>query len=68
MMNKGGGVAALPNKALLRPDEVRQYLNVSRRTVYNMIADGRLEAVVIAGHTLRVKRESVESAVVSTLD
>jgi len=58
----------LPNKELLRPDEVRRYLSVCRTTIYNMIADGRLEAVRIAGHTLRIKKESVEDAMVSTMD
>lgn len=59
---------ALPNKELLRPDEVKKYLNVSRTTVYNMIADGRLDAVRIAGYTLRIKKESVESAIISTME
>lgn len=58
----------LPNKELLRPDEVRRFLNVSRSTVYNMIADGRLEAKRIGGHTIRIPRESLESVVRSTME
>ena len=61
-------MTTLPDKPLLRPSKVADILGVCKRTVYNMIADGRLEAVVIAGHTLRVKRESMESAIVSTMD
>jgi len=58
----------LPKKELLRPDEVRRFLQVSRSTIYNMIADGRLEAKRIGGRTLRIPRESVEGLVVSTMD
>lgn len=38
---------SLPNKSLLRPDEVAEYLRVSLDTVYRMIACGELPAVRI---------------------
>ena len=60
--------AQTKRKELLRPDEVKDFLNVSRSTVYNMIADGRLEAVRIAGRTLRVTREAINQVVASTMD
>ena len=48
----------LPNKELLRPDEVAEYFSVTKRTVYNWIANGELELVRFGG-TVRIRRESV---------
>jgi excisionase family DNA binding protein len=50
----------LPRKALLRPDEVAQALNVSIRTVFNYRQDGRLKEVKITKKTVRIDRASVE--------
>jgi len=35
----------IPNKRLLRPDEVAAFLAFSRRTIYRMIRQGRLPSV-----------------------
>lgn len=58
----------LPLKSMYRVDEVRKYLQVSRSTIYNMIADGRLEAIRIAGRTLRIPRAAVEKTLESTME
>jgi excisionase family DNA binding protein len=50
----------LPNKALLRPDEVAPFLRVSLSTVYRMKDEGALEAKKIRG-AIRITRESVVS-------
>lgn len=49
----------LPNKALLRPDEVAEYYSVKVKTVRGWIATGKLEAIKVAGGLLRIRRESV---------
>jgi len=48
----------LPNKALFRPDEVAEYLSVSRKAVYAWIASGKLEAVKISG-LIRIHRDEI---------
>jgi excisionase family DNA binding protein len=50
-------MTTLPNKDLLRPDEVATYYSVSVRTIYTWIELGKLEAVKVAGKILRIKRE-----------
>lgn len=49
----------LPERMLLRPEEVAEYFAVSGSTVYRWIDEGDLEATLIRGTTLRVFRESV---------
>jgi excisionase family DNA binding protein len=49
----------LPNKSLLRPDEVAKHYSVSVKTVRGWIASGKLEARKIAGGLLRIPRESL---------
>lgn len=56
----------LPNKSLLRPDEVAALWSVSVRTVYRWIDLGILEAVKKGG-TVRVPREKAEKGI-STLE
>jgi excisionase family DNA binding protein len=52
----------LPNKELLRPDEVADYLRIKVKAVYDYIDDGTLDAIRIKGkRILRIKRESVIS-------
>lgn len=41
-------------------DEAAAYLRVSRRSIYRMVADGRLEAVNLGGRFARVTRASVD--------
>jgi excisionase family DNA binding protein len=48
----------LPDKELLRPDEVAKYLSLSRSTIYGWIQTGRLDAKKVGG-SVRVKREDV---------
>lgn len=49
----------LPEKSLLRPDEVAAYFSLSVRTIYNWIESEKLEAFKICG-TIRITKESVE--------
>ena len=51
----------LPNKALLRPDEVAKYYSVAKSTVYVWIETGKLEAVKVGGKLRRIPREALES-------
>lgn len=48
----------LPDKTLLRPDEVAKFFRVTRQTVYNWCAEGRFEYIKI-GHGLRIYRGSI---------
>ena len=48
----------LPLKNLLRPDEVSDYLSVSKRTVYYWIQTGQLEAQKVNG-TIRIHRDAI---------
>lgn len=57
----------LPDKALLRPDEVAAYLDVTRKTIYQWISLGKLEAVKLS-RIIRIPRESVLSFKKSTLN
>jgi len=50
----------LPQKTLLRPDEVAPFLRVSLATIYRMKDEGELEAKKIRG-AIRITRESVIS-------
>ena len=52
-------MSELPNKALLRPDEVARFCGVAVSTIYSWIDQGKLEAVKLAGTTLRIRRETV---------
>jgi len=48
-------------KQSYRPQEVADLLRISIRTVYRMIADGRLRgAIKIGSGILRVKAESIQ--------
>jgi len=51
----------LPDKELLRPDEVAKYYSVAKSTVYVWIETGKLEAVKVGGKLLRIPREALES-------
>jgi len=48
----------LPQKPLLRVDEVSQYFDVARSTIYLWIDHGILEAEKIRG-VIRITRESI---------
>ncbi|RJR48295.1 MAG: DNA-binding protein [Deltaproteobacteria bacterium] len=47
------------SKRFFRPDEVAGFLALSRRTVYRMIRDGRLQAVKWGSGPWRIPREAV---------
>lgn len=50
---------ALPNKPLFRIDEVAQFLDVPKRTVYSWHQIGSLDTVKLPGRTIRVRREEI---------
>ena len=49
----------LPEKTLLRVDEVARFFDVSPKTVYNWCEMGLIKACNINGGTLRIFRESL---------
>ena len=49
----------LPNRQLLRPDEIARYYSVSKSAVYRWIETGKLEAIKVAGKTIRIPRTAV---------
>jgi len=46
-------------KRFFRPDEVAQILDLSRRTIYRMIRDGRLPGVRWGAGPWRISRETL---------
>jgi excisionase family DNA binding protein len=54
-------LSTLPNKELLRPDEVAVYFSVTVRTVRRWIGEGKLKAVRVFGVT-RIPRKEVVRA------
>lgn len=56
----------LPDKELLRPDEVAKYFSVTRKTVYFWIETGKLEAFKIV-NVLRIPRDAISKIKKSTL-
>lgn len=50
----------LPNKANFRVDEVAKYFDVTTKTVYLWIEDGKLKAKKVAGRIVRIPREAIE--------
>jgi excisionase family DNA binding protein len=49
----------LPKKAMYRPDELADYLDKSRQTIYRWIEEGKLKAVKDPGGCFRITRETV---------
>jgi excisionase family DNA binding protein len=45
----------LPNKTLLRPDEVAEILRITKRQVYNLLKKGAIPSIKI-GKFIRVRR------------
>lgn len=56
-------MTGLPQKAYYRPDEIAEYYQVSRSTVYLWIETGRLTATKIAGTSVRIPREALQEIV-----
>ena len=52
----------LPDKELLRPDEVADYFSVSRKTIYAWIDSGKLKAVKVCRLT-RIRRVDVSEVI-----
>ena len=44
----------------LSPENVAQYLDVSRKFIYEMIARGELKAMVVGGRLRRIRRSDLE--------
>jgi len=58
----------LPDKELLRPDEVASYLSLSVKTIYGWIAEGKLNAVKIGpSQSIRITREAVKNIIQSAI-
>ena len=54
----------LPNKDLLRPDEVAKYFSLSVRTIYGWIDTGKLKAVKIGPfQVLRITKEGLNEII-----
>ena len=51
-------VQDLPDKHLLRPDEVAEYLRVSKKTVHRWVKKGTLDAIKI-NNLVRIPRSAV---------
>jgi excisionase family DNA binding protein len=51
-------VRDLPDKKLLRPDEVAEYLRVSKKTVHRWVKKGTLDAIKI-NNLVRIPRSAV---------
>jgi len=49
----------LPQKSLLRPDEVAEFLSINEDTVYRYVDAGILTGTKVTGKMLRVYRKSV---------
>ena len=56
----------LPNKSLLRIDEVALFFGVHQRTVTRWLNEGTLEHVKPGGKTIRIFRESVVKLIKKT--
>lgn len=50
----------LPDKTLLRVDEVAEFFSVGSRCVYLWVEHGKLEEVRTPGNSIRITRKSVE--------
>jgi excisionase family DNA binding protein len=57
-------VDELKDGALLRPDQVADIFGVKKQTIYNWISSGKLAAVVVAGRSLRIRKEAVVACMV----
>jgi excisionase family DNA binding protein len=53
-------MTTLPQKELLRPDEVARYFDVHKSTVYRWIDEGKLQAVKIGDKIIRIPLKSMK--------
>ncbi len=56
-------VKSLPDKTLLRPDEVAEFFDLSVKTIYNWVEAGVLKGSNPKGRSLRIFRQSVIDAI-----
>ena len=49
----------ITQKRFFRPDEAATILELSRRTVYRMMRDGRIDGVKLGGGPWRIPRQSL---------
>lgn len=50
----------LPNRELLRPDEVAKYFRLSISTIHAWINAGKLPAIRLPGKSIRIARVTIE--------
>jgi excisionase family DNA binding protein len=51
----------LPDKAHYRPDEVAEYFDIKLSTLYQWIAEGKVNGLKVAGmRCVRITREEIE--------
>ncbi len=54
----------LPDKELLRPNEIAEYFSVSIKTVYGWIDQGKLDAVkLFPSGPLRIKKSALQNMI-----
>lgn len=58
--------ADLPEKTLLRPDEVAKFFSVSVQTVYNWHNEGKIEGYKTPGKPLRFLRQAIVESLIPT--
>jgi excisionase family DNA binding protein len=56
----------LPEKELLRPDEVAVYFSVSRKTIYSWVDTGKIDAIKVNGF-IRIPREAIEKIIIPAI-
>lgn len=54
-----GSSTDVPNKVLLRVDEVAAIFRVSQQSIYNWVANGTLPCVRRLGQPIRFRRETI---------
>jgi len=57
----------IPWKVLFRPDEVAHILDISRRSVYRLIARGELMAVRPGKRLLRIPRDELRDYLIEVI-
>jgi excisionase family DNA binding protein len=55
---KGGGMVR--KEGWLRPEKVAQYLDCTRQHVYDLVAQGQLEAMRVGRRAMRISEVSLE--------
>lgn len=60
--------AGLPEKPLLRVDEVADFFSVRKKTVYSWHQEGRIDGVKLPGGGLRIRRDCIVRIITTTTD